>query len=94
MRDVDRSVQVKDGEILTGTEPCVDLVPLTPSARWLPSQIRTRPDPTFVTHLIATAAQAPQTRKLRRATLADAQSAYDAGPQERRGVARRTRRVI
>jgi len=35
-----------------------------------------RPDPTFVAHLIATAEQLPQTRSLRRATPADALSAY------------------
>jgi hypothetical protein len=48
----------------------------------------------FVTHLIATADQAPQTRSLRRGTLEDAQTAYGAHPQERRSVARRTRQVV
>ena len=37
-----------------------------------------RPDPSFVTQLIATAEQVPQTRTLRRATSADALSAYNA----------------
>ncbi len=36
------------------------------------------PDASFVTHLIATVEQAPQTRALRRASLADAMSYYDA----------------
>ncbi len=45
-----------------------------------------RPDPSFVTQLIATADQAPQTRSLRRGSLGDAQTAYGAQPQERRSV--------
>ena len=35
-----------------------------------------RPTPTFLAQLIATAEQIPQTRSLRRATTADALSAY------------------
>jgi hypothetical protein len=91
-----RSEQALDGEVLDGHGPaCTDLVPLRPTeARWLPKQSLPRPDPTFVTHLIATADQAPQTRNLRRATYADAQMAYGPRPQERRGVARRTRQII
>lgn len=38
----------------------------------------TRPDPSFVAQLIATAVQAPQTRRLRRASPQDAQSSYRA----------------
>jgi hypothetical protein len=34
------------------------------------------PNPIFLTHLIATAERAPQTRELRRASLADARTAY------------------
>ncbi|HEV7881202.1 hypothetical protein [Bradyrhizobium sp.] len=44
---------------------------LTPAAPGL-----TRPDPSFVVHLIAMAEQSPQTRMLRRAAPADAQAAY------------------
>ncbi|MFL6837858.1 MAG: hypothetical protein ACJ8FZ_11195 [Bradyrhizobium sp.] len=94
MPDSDRSDKVMNGEVLTGPEPaCVDLVPVT-AAHLSPGRVATRPDPTFVTHLIATAEQVPQTRSLRRAVLADAQTAYGARPQERRGVARRTRQII
>jgi hypothetical protein len=46
---------------------------LTPAAHGL-----TRPDPSFVTHLIAMAQQSPQTRLLRRAAPADVQAAYRA----------------
>ena len=95
MLGIDRSEKVLDGEILTGAGPaCMDLVPLTVTARWAPKVPLTHADPSFVTHLIATAAQAPQTRSLRRASLADAQTAYGANPGERRGVARRTRQII
>lgn len=38
--------------------------------------VSTRPDASFVAHLIATAEQVPQTRTLRRATSADALAAY------------------
>jgi hypothetical protein len=95
MQDIDRSDAILDGEVLTDANPpCIDLVPMTASVQRLPRPIVTRPDPTFIAHLIATAEQAPQTRGLRRATYADAQLAYGTRPQERRGVARRTRQII
>jgi hypothetical protein len=53
-----------------------------------------RPDPTFLTHLIATADQAPQTRSMRRGSIEDAQTAYGAHPRERRSVTRRTRQLV
>jgi hypothetical protein len=37
-----------------------------------------RPDASFIAHLIATADQAPQTRELRRAAVADVEAAYRA----------------
>lgn len=40
--------------------------------------VSTRPDASFVAHLIATAEQVPQTRALRRASIAEAMSYYDA----------------
>jgi hypothetical protein len=40
------------------------------------SYVLNRPDPSFVTHLIATAAKMPQTQRLRRATPEDAKSSY------------------
>jgi len=95
MLGIDRSEEVVDGEVAAEARPaCVDLVPLTPTVHWAPKQRLTHPDPSFITHLIATAAQAPQTRSMRRASLADAQTAYGTSPHERRGVARRTRQVI
>ena len=95
MLDSERSEDILDGEILDADKPiCVELVPVTQSVHWSPKQATARPDPTFVAHLIATADQAPQTRSLRRGSLADAQTAYGASVQERRSVARRTRQVV
>ncbi|WMT74764.1 hypothetical protein [Bradyrhizobium sp. Ash2021] len=93
MLDIDRSEQVLDGEVLDDAGPAsVELVPVTASVHWLPKRPLTRPDPGFVTQLIATAEQAPQTRSLRRASLADAQIAY--GPHPRPRVGFRTRQII
>jgi hypothetical protein len=95
MLETDRSEAILDGEILDADAPaCVELVPVTQTVRWSTKSAVARPDPVFVTHLIATADQAPQTRSLRRGTLEDAQTAYGAHPQERRSVARRTRQVV
>jgi hypothetical protein len=92
-----RPEQTADDGAKTDAGPaCVALVPMVQSAQWsrTASQQLSRPSSIFVTHLIATAAQAPQTRSLRRATAADAQTAYGASqrPIERAGV--RTRQVI
>ena len=84
MLDIDRSDEILDGEFVNLDEPaCTELVPVTQSVHWSPRPAP-RPDPTFVAQLIATADQAPQTRGLRRASLADAQTAYGAS-QIRRG---------
>jgi hypothetical protein len=55
---------------------------------------RWAPDPIFVTHLIAAAQQAPQTRRMRQATPADAQAAYRKPRSPARDVGSRTRQVI
>ena len=55
----------------------VALTPTEPVARAAPVSLRsTRPDASFLAHLIATAEQAPQTRVLRRADIADVEAAY------------------
>ena len=95
MLDIDRTEQIMDGEVLdAGGTACVELVPVTQPVQWSRKSATARPDPSFVTHLIATADQAPQTRSLRRASIEDAQMAYGVHPQERRSVARRTRQVV
>jgi len=85
---------IEDGVFSDAKPACVALVPLVTSARWsIPSQL-SRPNSTFVTHLIATAEQVPQTRSLRRATAADAQTAYSANRHALQGAGIRTRQII
>ena len=93
MLDTDRSDEILDGEFVNLDEPVrAELVPVTEPVRWT-SRAAPRPDPTFVAQLIATADQAPQTCRLRRASLADAQTAYGAS-QSRRGTGLRTRQTV
>jgi hypothetical protein len=94
MLDVDRSDEILDGEFVNLDEPAhSELVPVTQSVHWSPRPTPL-PDPTFVAQLIATADRAPQTRGLRRASLADAQTAYGASQLRRPGTGFRTRQII
>ena len=82
-------------EAVTEVTPAsTELVPVTTEVRWLPKTPRPRPDPSFVTQLIATADHAPQTRAMRRGSSADALAAYGPHISERRSVTRRTRQII
>jgi hypothetical protein len=84
-----------DAEVVSDAPPAsAALVPLAATVHVLPKTSRTRPDPSFVTQLIATADQAPQTRAMRRGSSADAQAAYGPHISERRSVTRRTRQII
>ena len=95
MLDIDRSDEILDGEFVNLDEPAhVELVPVTQPVQWSRKSATARPDPSFVTHLIATADQAPQTRSLRRASLADAQTAYGASQLPRDHTGFRTRQII
>ena len=95
MLGTDRSEDILNGEILGADEPiCVELVPVTQTVQWSRKSATARPDPSFVTHLIATADQAPQTRSLRRGSIEDAKTAYGASQTRRYGVGFRTRQVI
>src|SRR5205085_1246084 len=80
LSDIGRPQEMaSDGLLAEAAPPCVALVPLVQPAQWSPAIIPLpRPDPTFVTQLIATAEQMPQTRSLRRGSVADAQTAYGA----------------
>lgn len=69
---------IEDGVFEDVEPPCVALVPIVKEPRLAPKMPLPRPDPSFVTQLIATAEQMPQTRMLRRATSADALLAYSA----------------
>lgn len=94
MLGTDRPEEILDGEFVNLDEPaCVELVPVTQPVQWSPRRAIPRPDPTFLAQLIATADQAPQTRNLRRASLADAQTAYGAS-QIRHSAGFRTRQTI
>ena len=65
------------GDVLPAKVPSMALVPLAAADPAGPSSLRlNRPDPSFVTHLIAMAQNIPQTRILRRAATADVEAAY------------------
>jgi hypothetical protein len=77
-----------DAEVVSDAPPAsAALVPLAATLHVLPKTSRTRPDPSFVTQLIAT-------RAMRRGSSADAQAAYGPHISERRSVTRRTRQII
>src|SRR4051812_6423263 len=64
-------------EVSRVTPTSVALVPVVATPRLAPAaQGLTRPDPSFVTHLIAMAEMSPQTRLLRRAARDEVQAAY------------------
>jgi hypothetical protein len=94
MSGSDRPEQAIEDAVFTDAgAPCVALVPVVAPAEWKHTVSLPRPNSIFVTQLIATAEQAPQTRHLRRATAADAQTAYT--HQHRiPGAGVRTRQVI
>jgi hypothetical protein len=65
------------GDIAVTPPPGTALVPLAPATQAEPASLHlNRPDPSFVTHLIAMAEHSPQTRILRRAATADVEAAY------------------
>jgi hypothetical protein len=73
---------------LTSYTASVALVPVGATPRRLTpvAQGLTRPDPCFVTHLIAMAEMSPQTRSLRRAAPGDVQAAYRSVADQNRTV--------
>jgi hypothetical protein len=58
-----------------------------------PAYSLSRPDPFFITQLIATAEQSPQTRALRRADVSDVEAAYGAVANRQAGATGYTRRI-
>jgi hypothetical protein len=86
----------EDGVLADAKTPCVALVPVSEPAPWTRTfpLWRLRPDSIFVAHLIATAEQVPQVRNLRRATPADAQTAYGANQRQIPCAGIRTRQII
>jgi hypothetical protein len=93
-------LKVHDGGAADARPACVALVPVVQPTEWTrtASQQSSRPASTFVTQLLATADRAPQTRGLRRATAADARTAYGASQRQVQTQARvagnRTRQII
>jgi hypothetical protein len=85
MLRTDRSDETEAG---TGTA----LVPLVRTVRAVHKAPLPRPDPGFVAQLIANAEHLPQTSRLRRASPADARTAYS-GKQPLPSVGARTRQV-
>jgi hypothetical protein len=92
MLDADRPEQTDgaDADQRTGGA----LVPVTPTVQWVHKTPAPRPDPSFVTQLIANAEQFPQASRLRRATPADARSAYGAKRQPPDPKGSRTRQIV
>jgi len=86
--------RIEDG-VFEDVEPvCVALVPVAAPVQWLSKLPLPRPDPTFITHLIASAERVPQPGSCRRATSADAQLAYAPSRHQHPGTGFRTRQVI
>ena len=85
-----------DGVLADAKPPCVALVPMVTAAQWssISSSQLSLSNSTFVAHLIATAEHVPQTRSLRRATPADAQSAYSTNQHRLQGAGIRARQII
>ncbi len=92
----DPAQQTADDGAATEAKPAsVALVPMVETAHWsMPSHALTPPNAIFVTHLIATKEQAPQTRSLRRAALCDADSAYKANQQRNEPAGLRARQIV
>jgi hypothetical protein len=92
--DVQDVIQ-EDGVTAEANPPCMALVPVSETTEWARSPVRPlpRPDSIFVTHLIATAEQAPQTRTLRRASISDAQAAYASGRKRVTGTGLKARQI-
>ncbi len=95
MSNSGRPQEMADDGGLAGSGPaCVALVPVPATAQWSRVTNRQPSRAEFLAQLIATAENAPQTRALRRATPADAQSAYGANQRRLPGAGIRTRQVI
>ncbi|MDA9406759.1 hypothetical protein [Bradyrhizobium sp. CCBAU 45384] len=76
----------------TTREASTALVPLAPVLQLVRKVPLTRPDPSFVTQLIANAEHLPQASRLRRGSSEDARMAYG-GKRLLGSVAARTRQV-
>ncbi len=97
MLSIDQPEQAVDDGVPADAKPaCVALVPTVQSAQWseIPSQQLSRPNSMFVTQLIATAEQAPQTGSLWRTAPLDAYAAYRANQHGVQGTGIRARQIV
>lgn len=95
MPGIDGPEQTADDGAIDAKPACVALVPMSEPVRRSGPPVRlSRPDPSFVTHLLATVEQVPQTRQHRRAAQTDALSAYRAHQVHVPEASVRTRHVI
>jgi hypothetical protein len=95
MLDGDQTDQMADDGVAEDAgSACTALVPVVPVAQWSHSRPQPQPNSIFVTHLIATAEQAPQTRGLRRASASDANAAYTANWHQTVRTGLRARQTI
>jgi hypothetical protein len=96
MTDDNRAQQAADDGATADAKPaCMALVPQVETAQWsAPSQQPPPPNAIFVTHLIATKEQAPQTCSLRRASPCDADSAYKANQHRVENAGIRARQIV
>jgi hypothetical protein len=94
MQGADRSGQTMEGVSADTKPPCVALVPVVTTAKWSQISQVSPSNSIFVAHLIATAEHLPQTRCLRRATPADAQTAYSTSQHRPHGARMPTRQII
>jgi hypothetical protein len=82
----------RDGPAMAAaSDALVEVTPLRRTAP--PGYSLSRPDPFFITQLIATAEQSPQTRELRRAAVSDVEAAYRAVANQNAAVTGVTRRM-
>ncbi len=89
-----RPEQVEDAVFEEVKPPCTALVPVAQPTQYAHTlRPLPRPDPSFMTQLIATAEHVPQTCQFRRATPADAVSAYRT-PRPQAAAGSRTRQTI
>ena len=86
--------EIEDGVFEEVESSCAALVPVAPTVYRATKFAITRPDASFVAHLIATAEKLPQTRQLRRAAPAEVLSAYRSFEESIRGARVSTRQTV
>jgi hypothetical protein len=95
MPGIQQPEQTTDDGAIDTAPACVALVPTAEPLQRSDKPVKlSRPDPGFLTHLIATAEQVPQTRNHRRAAQADALTAYRAHQPHVQETGFRTRQVV